>query len=164
MNGSKVANYGHAFEKRALQAFIRNGYAYIDSNKWTRNNSFLHDRASKREFDLILFNTYERQFYIVECKAHVNPLNLVGLAHVELFSMKLEQYGGEHAVGLIVTDTDFSEVAKKYGNSKKLKLMSGFDFCEFERNGSWRQNARSRIFSYGLRKFNSALEKTVLSF
>jgi hypothetical protein len=163
LDGKTIANYGYDFEKRVRRAFARNGYAFVDNNCWKRNYNLMCDAAEKREFDLVLFNSYEWNFCIVECKAHLNKHNLVSLEQVMMFDHKLRNYGGSSAVPILVTDTGFRRNALDYGKQACIELMDGYSFTEFEKDGSILKEARSKVVGWGVRKSLAVLEQNIKS-
>jgi hypothetical protein len=127
---------GHGFEDRVRRAFERNGYALVKKNYWKRNYDFANDSAPKREYDLVMFNTAEKQFYIIECKAHYSEQKYVGVKLVQDFTRKLENYNGMSAVRVMVSDTDFTKTARKYSEKNNIELINSEDLMILERNNS----------------------------
>jgi len=123
---------GHAFEKRVRYALERNSYVLIKMNQWCKNYAPEKDNATKREYDLVMFNTRDKQFYIIECKAHYTENKLVRLIQVKEFCYKLNNYDGKHAKKMMVTDTDFTIPAKRYASKNDILLVNGAELRQME--------------------------------
>jgi len=129
--GSPVG-LGRSFERRVVKAFNRLGYTLVEKNKWNRNHNYYRDHATKREYDLIMYNSQNNQYYILECKAHENPANEVGLGLVKEFSHKLNNYNGFNVSRVMVTDTDYSSNAKRYAGQQSIILVNGKELMAIE--------------------------------
>lgn len=115
---------GRSFEGRVIKAFNKLGYALVDKNKWNKNPHPYRDPATKREFDLIMYNNQNR-YYIFECKGHSNLENEVGVGEVKEFTNKCNNYNGFNVVRVMVTDTGYSEKAMNYANKNNIILVNG---------------------------------------
>jgi hypothetical protein len=144
-----VSRLGHDFEDRVKQALMKNHYVLLDKNKWMLNYAPEKDKAKKREYDLVLFNTLEREFYVVECKAHVSRNKLVSAEQVRKFDYVARNYGGCGAKKLVVTDTDLSPGAKHYALRNNIGFINGYELRRMEAKPS-QGTFFSRIFAKGL--------------
>ena len=124
---------GHNFEERVKNALIRNNYVLIKKNKWMRNYAFERDSAKKREYDLVMFNTREGQFYVIECKAHMSRSKMVPLEQVVKLNHVARNYGAGRARKMIATDTDLSLSAKSYARKNNIAVLDGKMLKEIER-------------------------------
>ena len=124
---------GRDFEHRVKNALIRNNYVLIKKNHWMRNYAFEKDRAKKREYDLVMFNTRDRQFYVIECKAHMSRDKMVPLEQVVKFNRVARDYGGGRAQKMMATDTDLSPRAKSYARRNNIIVLNGKMLREIER-------------------------------
>jgi hypothetical protein len=145
MKTNTNSRVGHDFESRVRRAFEGNGYLTIDQNQWRKNYNRGVDPASKREYDLVMLNAKDRQFRIIECKAHMSKTALVGLDLVKEFYQKLSNYNGLAAKRLMVTDTGYTPQAIRLAKSGAIYLMDGVEFVRFERQASVISYAGSRI-------------------
>ncbi len=127
------ATLGHNFEERVKNALIRNNYVLIKKNKWIRNYAFERDSAKKREYDLVMFNTSDKQFYVIECKAHMSRSKTVPLEQVVKFNHVARNYGAGRAKKMIATDTDLSPRAKSYARKNNIAIMNGKMLKQIER-------------------------------
>lgn len=143
---------GTKFEIRVRNAFLNNEYFLIKQNQWMKNYSRLKDDAKKREFDIIMFNRKEREVYIIECKAHYKKDTFVRTEQVSEFYNKLQLYDGYYAKRLMVTDTDFTNQAKKYAKEKNILTMNGKELRKIERQIKPISSISNRIISKGLEK------------
>jgi hypothetical protein len=116
---------GRSFEQKVVKAFNRLGYALVEKNQWNRNHNFYRDPATKREFDLVMYNNQNNQYYIIECKAHDNSANEVGLGQIKEFNHKLNNYNGFNVMRVMVTDTAYSEKTRDYANQNSIILVNG---------------------------------------
>ena len=105
----------------------------MDKNKWVKNYAPEKDTASKREFDLVMFNTLDKEFYVIECKAHLSRDEMVKLNGIKKFNYVAINYGGRAAKKLIVTDTDLSFHAKNYAKKKNIQFINGKELGRMER-------------------------------
>jgi hypothetical protein len=119
------ARIGRKFEERVKQALLKNHYLLIDKNLFVKNYAPEKDYAKKREYDLVMFNTHEKEFYVVECKAHISRSNLVVYEQVRKFNAVALNYGGRWAKKLIVTDTELSRQAYEYARNKNIAVING---------------------------------------
>jgi restriction endonuclease Mrr len=122
---------GRSFEQRVVKAFNKLGYALVDKNKWNKNSHYYRDPATKREFDLVMYNNQNR-YYIFECKGHSNLENEVGVGEVKEFTNKCNNYNGFNVVRVMVTDTDYSEKAKEYARQNNVILVNGKELAVIE--------------------------------
>jgi len=116
---------GHGFEKRVMKAFERNGYDLVKMNQWKKNYDYSADHAPRREYDIVMFNRIDKQFYIMECKAHFSPDKCVDQKLVGVFNHKLKNYNGAYAYRVMVSDTDFTRRAKDYAEKNNILLVNG---------------------------------------
>ena len=126
---------GHGFEKRVKKAFERNGYDLVKMNQWKRNYDYAADHSPRREYDIVMFNRNEKQFYIIECKAHFSPDKYVDQKLVGEFNHKLKNYNGAYAYGVMVSDTDFTRAAKSYAEKNSIHLLNGNLLKKMEEDG-----------------------------
>jgi hypothetical protein len=141
---------GHGFEKDVRDVFQSNGYVKIDQNKWMKNYDFDKDSAMKREYDLVMFRTKTRKFYIIECKAHFRD-RYVGVKQVMEFDNKLENNNGKSAIRLMVTDTDYTPGAIRYARGRNIKLVNGKQLDQMKNNGKGMiTQVASKMVSAGL--------------
>ena len=141
---------GRRFEKRVRSAFEKNNYVLIQKNQWNRNYALDKDPASKREFDLVMFSISNKQFYIIECKAHYNNKIKVPKKLVKDFDLKLTIHNGYSAVPMMVTDTDFDKNAYGFAYQKGIHLMNHKQLISFERNSSNKNSFFETLIYYGL--------------
>ena len=165
MNMTGKSNYlspkelGDSFERRVMRAFERMNYVLVQKNQWNRNYALDKDKASKREYDLVMFNTADYQFYIIECKAHYKPTNYVGLEQLAEFSRKLMNHNGTSARRVMVTDTDFTRRARKYAEKNNILLVNGKELERIERKGQTGVLLTNRIVRAGLEHLVKGLMK-----
>ena len=141
---------GDSFERRVMKAFERINYVLVQKNQWNRNYALDKDKASKREYDLVMFNTTDCQFYIIECKAHYKPTNYVQLKQLAEFNHKLRNNNGRSARRVIVTDTDFTTRAMKYADKNNILLVNGKELGRIEEKGQTSALLTNRIMRAGL--------------
>ena len=127
---------GKSFEKRVRTAFENQGFKKIFQNQWNRNYALEKDNAKKREFDLVLYNPFQKQFYIIECKAHMKREILVTPGMISEFANKINIYSGRTAYNLMVTDTDYTGRARDHAEKNKILLMNGKELEQFEKKKS----------------------------
>lgn len=127
------AHKGHEFEDRVKNILIRNSYVLIDNNKWIRNYAFEKDKARKREYDLVMFNTRDKEFYVIECKSHFSQDKMVNLKQVKKFNYVANNYGARKARKMMVTDTDLSNPAKKYAERNNILFINGSELRRMEK-------------------------------
>lgn len=123
---------GRAFEERVKQALLKNNYLLIDKNQFVRNYSPEKDSAKKREYDLVMFHTREKEFYVIECKAHISRHNLVAYEQVRKFNAVALSYGGRWAKKLIVTDTALTREAYNYAMKSSITVINGKNLEQME--------------------------------
>jgi Holliday junction resolvase len=153
------ARTGRRFEERVKQALLRNHYMLIDKNMFVRNYAPEKDSAKKREYDLVMFNTREKEFYVIECKAHMSRNNLVAYEQVRKFHAVALNYGGRWAKKLIVTDTALTRRAYEYAISKDIEVINGKKLSQMEsRPQSPHLPFLARVLKLGL---EGILEKTL---
>ncbi len=127
---------GRSLEGRVVKALNKRGYALVEKNQWNKNNHPYRDFAVRREYDVVMYNHQNRQYYIIECKSHFNPDNDVGLGEVKEFDHKLNNYNGFNVVRLMVSDTGYSERAKRYAEHHKMILVNGEELSALEQKNS----------------------------
>ena len=143
---------GNSFENRVRNAFEKNSYVLIKQNQWKKNYKPEQDRAGKREYDLVMFSLSDRQFYIIECKAHYSQHKLVNLRLVKEFHHKLSNYNGRSARRMLVTDTDFTCAAKRYAQKNNIQVMNGRGL------GNMEENSEGVLMPLAARMISSGLE------
>jgi hypothetical protein len=141
---------GRAFENRARNALEKADYVLVKKNQWNRNYAFEKDKAKKREYDLVMFNMRDSQFYIIECKAHYAPDTLVGIKQVMEFHNKLKNYNGMSAKRMMITDTDFTIKAKSYAYQNHVALVNKQELRIIESKGGLLGSIGRKIISAGL--------------
>jgi len=129
---SYIARSGHEFEERVRRALSRNNYVPLDKNMVMKNYSPGRDSAKKREYDLVMFNTGDKQFYVIECKSHLSKDKLVGYEQVSKFNHVAFNYGGRWAKKMIVTDTELSRPAFDYAKEHNMSIITGSELREME--------------------------------
>ena len=155
---------GHGFENKVKNTFERNSYVLIKKNQWNKNYAPEKDKASKREYDLVMFNLRDKQVYIIECKAHYSPNNLVSLNQIKEFNNKLENYDGKHAIGMMVTDTYFTIPVKRYASNHSIVLVNGKELGKMEKKpGGTMMSIASRMISSELENLVNKLIKNYSS-
>jgi Holliday junction resolvase len=148
---------GHGFEERVKRIFESNGYAVVKKNQWKTNYAFEKDKAKKREYDLVMFNMREKQFYIIECKAHYEPSTYVRFEQVNEFNRKLRNYNGMSAVRMMVSDTDFTSAARGYAYKNNILLINIRELRRMENQGGIGKTIAVRALSSGLEGFVSRI-------
>ncbi|MBU1198746.1 MAG: restriction endonuclease [Nanoarchaeota archaeon] len=123
---------GNEFEERVKNALTKQDYILIKKNQWMKNYKPEKDHATKREYDLVMYNTREGQFYVIECKAHFSAKNKVSLEQVVKFNHVSNNYGGRGAKKLIVTDTDLETKAKNYAQRYGIHHIDGKQLRQME--------------------------------
>jgi hypothetical protein len=151
------ARIGHDFEEEVREILSRNNYVPVKKNQWRTNYSPENDSATKREYDLVMFNTQERQFYIIECKAHRSEHTLVGLDLVVEFERKLANNNGSSAKRMMVTDTDYTSPARKYASENSILLMNGKELAKLDERGSRAGGLAGKIIFSSLDSIASTL-------
>ena len=131
MNPAKT---GHDFEGRVKNALLRNNYMLIKKNKWVKNYALEKDYANKREYDLVMFNTKEKEFYVIECKAHLSTNRLVPLKQVMKFNYVANAYTARRAKKMIATDTDLTFSARQYADRYNINVLDGRRLRSMEQN------------------------------
>jgi len=147
---------GNDFEKRVMKAFERINYVLVQKNQWNRNYALDKDKASKREYDLVMFNTADCQFYIIECKAHYNKDKQVGVEQLKEFNHKLKNYNGKSTRQVLATDTSFTNRAINYAMKNKIMLIDGKELKRMEASGSLFNQIGMRVIRSGI---SSGLER-----
>ncbi|MFH0870719.1 MAG: restriction endonuclease [archaeon] len=128
------AELGHSFERRVRDAFEKNSFLFLQKNQWKKNYAPELDSASKREYDLVMFNLADKRFYIIECKAHYSADAFVGLSEVKEFVNKLSNYNGRPVGKAIVSDTDFTSSALGYAQNHDIHAVNGRQLKMMEKN------------------------------
>jgi len=155
-----VSRMGHDFEKRVKNVLAKNHYVLVEKNKWTQNYAPEKDYASKREFDLVMYNNLEKQFYVIECKSHVSLDKLVEYDQVRKFDYVSRHYGARRAKKMIVTDTGLSPRAMDYCQRNCICVIDGKKLREMERRpGTPYLPAVSSLVRYGLERIVKSLLK-----
>lgn len=139
---------GHGFEEKVKQVFESNGYIPVKKNQWKTNYALEKDKARKREYDLVMFK--DRNFYIIECKAHYREDKYVGVRQVMEFNHKLANYNGLSAIRMMVSDTDFTYNARRYASNNKIRLVNGPELKRMESKGRFGLAIAGRVISGGL--------------
>jgi hypothetical protein len=134
MNAKSPGDIGHAFERQVLHTLEKNGYIRLGLNRWITNYAPERDGARKREYDLVMFRPVEKQFYIIECKAHFSSDAYVGMGLVREFAEKLRNNNGSHARRMMVTDTDYTTAARRYALNNSISLINGRELSSMERS------------------------------
>jgi len=153
-----VSRMGHDFEERVKDVLAKNNYVLVEKNKWTPNYAPENDYATKREFDLVMYNNLEKQFYVVECKAHISEEKMVEYEQVRKFDYVSRHYGASRAKKMIVTDTGLSSRAMEYCQRNFIRVIDGKRLREMERRpGTPYLPAVSSLVRYGLEKIVKGL-------
>lgn len=151
---------GHLFEGRVRTALERNSFVLIKKNQWKKNYAPEKDHASKREYDLVMFNLKDKQFYIVECKAHYDHHILVSLNQVKEFNHKLSIYNGKTAKSMMVTDTDYTVPARRHALKNNIRVVNGKELRKMEKKpGGIIMSITSRMISSSLESLVNKLMK-----
>jgi hypothetical protein len=150
---------GHGFEDRVKRAYESNGHMILKKNQWKTNYAFEKDLARKREYDIVTYNPGENQVYIIECKAHYKPSTYVRFKQVHEFERKLKNYNGTSAVRVMVSDTDFTNAAKKYAQRKNILLINHCELRKMENQGGLGKTIASKAMSAGLETIVNHISK-----
>ena len=160
---ANIVNKGRWFEDKVKNILIRNNYVLIDNNKWIRNYAFEKDRARKREYDLVMFNTMEKEFYVIECKSHFSKDKTVSLGQVKKFNYVANNYGARKARKMIVTDTDLSASAKRYAERNNILFINGDGLGRMDKKPSTPYNPGiNRMIRVGLENIVKSLIRSYL--
>lgn len=150
---------GHGFEDRVKRVYESNGHVILKKNQWKTNYAFEKDRARKREYDIVTYSPRENQVYIIECKAHYKSSTYVRFKQVLEFERKLRNYNGANTVRVMVSDTDFTNAARKYALKKNIALINHHGLQHMERQGGLGRTIASKAMSAGLETLVNHISK-----
>jgi len=151
------AQLGHRFEDYVRHIFEANYYALVNKNKVMKNFNLIRDPATKREYDLVMFNWRENDFYIIECKAHYKQSTLSDLGQVKEFKDKLDKYNGRSAKRMIITNTYFTKQAGRYALRNNIIPVNGKMLARMEQYANTIKGRLIRMISRTI--VSPALEK-----